>query len=135
MYGISVIMGAMKESRLEIRLSVEEHAKLKKEAKAHGYKTVSQYVRDRLRSSETSFNTAQEIARLRELTISTRRSIGSVCGNINQLARMYNTGQHPSRLLEWDRDNRERLLPLVYELIEQNRRIIFLCNSIMGRSK
>jgi predicted DNA binding CopG/RHH family protein len=90
------------ERRLSIRLRDENIDRLKDRATKSGAKNLSVYARQILESPpQTDRDLIKEIERLNDLTIGTRRAIGSLTGNINQIATFYNTresGNDLSRL-------------------------------------
>jgi hypothetical protein len=114
-------------------LTIEAADRLKERAKASGAKNLSVYARQILeRPPEIDQEAIKEIGRVLDLTIRTRQAIGSLTGNINQIAKFYNTNlTAESAYLDFDRKNRAQLLPEVAELVAQSDKLIALCNRIL----
>ncbi|MDR3347369.1 MAG: hypothetical protein LBN32_02010 [Helicobacteraceae bacterium] len=127
-----------KDRFIGMRLSTETIDRLKERAAKSGAKNLSVYARQILeRPPELDQNLVKEISRILDLTMQTRQSIGSLTGNINQIAKYYNTNaiegeMPPNAYLEFDRKSRVQLLPAVKELRALNAKLIELCNKILG---
>jgi hypothetical protein len=117
-----------------MRLSTETIDRLKDRATKSGAKNLSVYARQILESPpQTDRDLIKEIERLNDLTSGTRRAIGSLTGNINQIATFYNThAKAEAAYLDFDRKSRAQLLPAINELIAQNNKLIALCEKILG---
>lgn len=113
----------------------EERDALKVKAKANGYKTVSQFTRRRWKSVDADSDTLKEIIRVRDLTIPTRQKLANSAIEINEISRAFNQGYKAEVLIKRDYEIRENLKPLLFDMLEQNKKLIALCNKVLGRTK
>jgi hypothetical protein len=123
----------MKTRFLRVRLTEDEHAAIKKNAKRQGYKSLSAYVRDMVHLTRADAAFIDEVRGAKEAIWEINKSARTLSSNLNQVAKLYNMGQSSAHLIEWDRSNREQLLPVVQELTRQNRDLLRLCNKVLGR--
>lgn len=125
----------MKTERLSIRTTQEEKKELKELAKQNGYKTVSQFLLRRINSTDADSDTLKEIIRVRDLTIPTRQKLANSAIEINEISRAFNQGYKAEVLIKRDYEIRENLKPLLFDMLEQNKKLIALCNKVLGRTK
>ncbi|HJE02537.1 hypothetical protein [Aliarcobacter thereius] len=110
---------------IKFNVTEEDKALFTKKAFDNGYKNISTFAREMLKSSlsEDYVNEIEQLEKLRIDTMRTRQAIANLSSNINQILKAYNSGEHPSRWIERDLANRENLLPEVKYLVAQNKMI------------
>lgn len=122
-----------KDKRIEIRLDDETDQELKRLAKAAKI-SKSQIIRELINQADVKRTDLVVIRQLMETNFATRRELSRVTANINQLAKIYNSGQaDDEKIIERDRSNRAEILALLKEEFKYLDEIHDKCLEILGR--